>query len=281
MYPILFEIGGFPITSFGVMMFLAFIAAAWALAMQLEKRGLEREFAWDVLGWVALGGILGAKLYYLGLHWENVLADPVGELTNRAGLVWYGGFIGGAAAYLWQIRRRGMPLARTFDAVAPGLALAQGIGRIGCFLVGDDYGLPTDSAIGVAFPNGAPPSTAGYLRQAGADIPASVPDGQVLAVHPTQLYEAGAAFIIFGVLWRASGRSLAAGRLFALYLMFAGVVRFFIEIVRAKTDRFILGLSTSQIFSLLIVAVGVWIWARAGSRDSRTRARADATTVGA
>ncbi|MGH7483650.1 MAG: prolipoprotein diacylglyceryl transferase [Longimicrobiales bacterium] len=280
MYPILFEIGGFPITSFGVMMFLAFIAAAWTLSVQLGRRGLEREFAWDVLGWVALGGILGAKLYYLGLHWEDVLANPLGELTSRAGLVWYGGFIGGAAAYLWQIRRHGMPLAGTFDAIAPGLALAQGIGRIGCFLVGDDYGLPTDSAVGVAFPEGTPPSTAGYLRQAGAEIPADIPDTQVLAVHPTQLYEAAAAFVICGVLWRLSRRRLAAGRLFALYLMLAGTARFFIEIVRAKTDRFVFGLSTSQIVSLAIVLAGAVIWARSRSRTPAP-ADADATAVGA
>ncbi|MGH7474696.1 MAG: prolipoprotein diacylglyceryl transferase [Longimicrobiales bacterium] len=266
MYPVLFEIGGVAVTSFGAMMFLAFIAAAWTLSIQLRRHGLPAEFAWDCVGWVALGGVVGAKLYYLGLHWSDVIADPVGELTSRAGLVWYGGFIGGALAYLWQVRRHQLSRPTAFDAVAPGLALAQALGRIGCFLVGDDYGLPTDSAVGVAFPNGAPPSTAGYLRQAGADIPPDVPDSAILAVHPTQLYEAAGALLLFTVLWRISSRPLAAGRLFALYMIGAGTLRFFVEIVRAKTDRIGLGLSTSQIMSVLVVVAGIWLWRWAARR---------------
>src|SRR5690625_2526296 len=95
MYPVLFEIGGVTITTFGLMMFLSFISAAWLLSIQLERRGLEKEFAWDVLAWTALSGILGAKLYYLGLHWEDLVANPVGQLLSRGGLVWYGGLIGG------------------------------------------------------------------------------------------------------------------------------------------------------------------------------------------
>src|SRR5690625_6217233 len=79
MYPVLFEIGGVTITTFGLMMFLSFISAAWLLSIQLERRGLEKEFAWDVLAWTALSGILGAKLYYLGLHWEDLVANPRSE----------------------------------------------------------------------------------------------------------------------------------------------------------------------------------------------------------
>lgn len=262
MYPILFEIGGFAITSFGAMMFAAFIAAAWVLSIQLGRYGLNREFAWDVLGWVALGGIVGAKLYYLGLHWGDLMANPLGELTNRAGLVWYGGFIGGVIAFFWQVRSKQLPVATTFDAVAPGLVLAQAIGRIGCFLVGDDYGLPTDSAVGIAFPNGAPPSTAGYLRQAGAEIPADVPNTAVLAVHPTQLYEAAAYFVVFAILWQLSKRAHGRGQMWALYMIGAGIARFFIEFVRAKTD-IVFGITTSQIASLIIVGLGVWLYLKA------------------
>jgi phosphatidylglycerol:prolipoprotein diacylglycerol transferase len=264
MYPTLIEIGGVTITSFGLMMFLSFLSAAWILSLQLQRRGLNPEFAWDVLAWVAVGGILGAKLYYLGLHWEDLVADPVGQLTSRAGLVWYGGLIGGILAYYWQVKRRGLPMGPAFDATAPALMLAYAVGRLGCFLVGDDYGLPTESWVGIAFPQGAPPSTAGYLRSIGAEVPAGIPDSAILRVHPTQLYEVGAALILFAVIWKVSARKLRPGQLFGLYLGLYGLERFLVEFVRAKSDRVLLGLSTSQLASVLLIGAAVYIWQRKG-----------------
>jgi phosphatidylglycerol---prolipoprotein diacylglyceryl transferase len=256
MYPNLIEIGGVTITTFGFMMFLSFIVAAWATAPQLARRGLRPELAWDVLLWVAVGGIAGAKLYYVALN----IHDPIPALLSRAGLVWYGGLIGGVLAYYWQIRARRLPVAPMFDAVAPALAIAYAVGRLGCFLVGDDYGLPTNAWYGIAFPQGAPPSTAGYLRSVGGDVPAAIPDWQVIAVHPTQLYEVGLALLMFAVLWHLAGRRLLPGRLFGAYLMLYGLERFVIEFVRAKSDRYFLGLSTSQFASLALLAIGFYLW---------------------
>lgn len=265
MYPNLIEIGGITITTFGVMMFLSFISAAWLLAKQLERRNMDPEFAWDVLFWVAIGGILGAKGYYLALHWQDLVADPIGQIFSRGGLVWYGGLIGGVLAYYWQVRRKGLPLGLAFDSTAPALMFAYAVGRMGCFLVGDDYGLPTDSWVGIAFPQGAPPSTAGYLRAAGAEVPMSIPDSAVLTVHPTQLYEVGAALILFAILWKVSARNLRPGQLFGLYLGLYGLERFAIEFLRAKTDRYLFGLSTSQMASLLLLGVAVYLWQRRGA----------------
>ncbi|HWV57670.1 MAG TPA: prolipoprotein diacylglyceryl transferase [Longimicrobiales bacterium] len=279
MYPTLIEIGNFTITTFGVMMFLAFLSAAWATAPQYERRGLSRELAWDLLAWVAIGGIVGAKVYYLALHWQDLAANPLRELTSRGGLVWYGGLIGGVLAYYWQIRRRNLPVGDMFDSVAPGLMLAYAVGRIGCFLVGDDYGLPTDSWVGIAFPQGAPPSTAGYLRSVGADIPASIPDATIMSVHPTQLYEVAAGLTLFAFLWWMSKRGLRSGQLFGLYLGLYGVERFLIEIVRAKGDRLLLGLSTSQMLSVLLLGLAVFIWQRAGA-TARPAAAAVARAAG-
>jgi len=269
MYPTIFRIGDFSVSSFGLMIFLSFLVGAWVLAGQLRRRGLNPELAWDLLVWIAIGGIAGAKAYYLALHVQDLLADPIGSIFSRGGFVWYGGLIGGVAAYYWQVRRRGLPLGTMFDATAPSLALAYAIGRIGCFLVGDDYGLPTDSWVGIAFPEGAPPSTAGYLRSIGVDVPASIPDGQVMAVHPTQLYETGAALVMFAILWKAAGRKWQPGRLFSLYLALYGVERFLIEFVRAKSDRILLGLSTSQIASLLLLVVAAVLWIRTAERPAR------------
>ena len=262
MFPELFRIGDFVVTSFGLMMFLSFLAGAWATGRQLERYGLARELIWDMLAGIAIGGIIGAKLYYLALHWEDLVANPLGELVSRGGLVWYGGLIGGVLAYYVQVRRRGLPVGAMFDATAPALFLSIAIGRLGCFLVGDDYGLPTDGWYGVAFPNGAPPSTAGHLRSVGADVPAGIADPTVLAVHPTQLYEIALVLPLFALLWQLGKARLAPGRLFALFLGFYAVERFLIEFVRAKDDRLPFGLSTSQVMSILLVVAAVVLWVR-------------------
>jgi phosphatidylglycerol:prolipoprotein diacylglycerol transferase len=265
MYPVVLRIGNFTITSFGLMMFASFIIGAWILGKQLKRYGKPPELAWDLLAWIAIGGLLGAKLYYLGLHWEDFVADPVGSLLSRGGLVWYGGFIGGVVAYGWQIHRRKLPTATMFDATAPALAIAIAAGRLGCFLVGDDYGLPTDAWYGVAFPEGSPPSSAGYLRSVGADVPAGIPDTQILAVHPTQLYEIGIALVMFYFLWTIGARAHRQGQLFGLFMVMYAIERFLIEFVRAKGDRILLGLSTAQIASMIVLALGLWLLNRPGA----------------
>jgi phosphatidylglycerol---prolipoprotein diacylglyceryl transferase len=262
MYPVIFSIGNFQVTSFGLMMFLSFVSAAWLTGRQLERYRLNRELAWDMLAWVAIAGIVGAKAYYLALHWQNLLANPVAEILSRGGLVWYGGLIGGVVAYYVQVRSRKLPMATMFDATAPALAFAYAVGRLGCFLVGDDYGMPTDAWYGIAFPDGAPPSSAGYLRSVGADIPATVPDTAILAVHPTQLYEIVLALIMFAILWRA-GRGawrLRTGQLFAGWMMLYAVERFMIEFVRAKGDRIMFDMSTSQGASIVLLIAGILLY---------------------
>jgi phosphatidylglycerol---prolipoprotein diacylglyceryl transferase len=270
MYPNLFTIGDFTVTTFGLMMFLAFVTAAWVTSIQLGRRGLRPDLAWDMLLWVALGGILGAKLYYVALHWEDLLANPMGTHFSRAGLVWYGGLIGGVLAYYWLIRRRNLPLAPMFDSVMPALMLSYAVGRMGCFLVGDDYGVPTESWVGIAFPEGAPPTQAGYLRAMGADIPASVSDFEVLAVHPTQLYEVGAGLLMFGILWKLSHRALRSGQLFAFGLGLYGIERFLIEFVRLKDDIVFWGLSTSQLMSVIAVLAAVALWQKQATAEPVT-----------
>ena len=278
MYPELFRIGDFAVTTFGLMMFLSFVTGAWILGKQLERYGQPKELAWDVLAWVAVGGIIGAKVYYLALHPAELSANFLGAVFSRGGLVWYGGLIGGIIAYYLQVRSRKLPVAVMFDATAPALAVAYGVGRMGCFLVGDDYGRYTESAVGIAFPRGAPPSTAGNLRAIGeTNIPATIPDSAVVAVHPTQLYEIGLAGIMFAILWRLGARrGLRSGQLFSLFLGLYGIERFFIEFVRAKSDRFVLGLSTSQIMSIVLLIVAAFLGHRQ-SKASRTPLTAQAS----
>src|SRR5688572_28131645 len=149
MYPNLFYIGDFPITSFGLMMFLSFVGGAWVLGKMMRRYCFTSELAWDLLAWIAIGGVLGAKLYHLALNFDQVMANPKDMIFSRAGLVWYGGLIGGITAYYFQVRSRKLPMAVMYDAAAPALMLAYAIGRMGCFLVGDDYGRTTNAWYGI------------------------------------------------------------------------------------------------------------------------------------
>jgi phosphatidylglycerol:prolipoprotein diacylglycerol transferase len=274
MYPELITLdlpifGTVTITSFGVMMALSFLTGFWIVRLELKRKGLDEELAGDVLMGAIIGGIVGAKIYYVLLNWPQTVQDPLGMLFSRAGLVWYGGFIGGAIGVILAIRRRGAAVPVLADVCAPALALAYAVGRMGCFLVGDDYGRPTDSWVGIAFPNGSPPSTAGNLRRMfGVEVPASMPDSTVLAVHPTQLYEIGMSLLIFALLWRLRREPWKAGRLFSLWLALAGAERLIVEFFRAKDDRFFGVLTLAQLISIGLIVFGGWLFVRLGGPAS-------------
>jgi phosphatidylglycerol:prolipoprotein diacylglycerol transferase len=253
MYPTLIKLGSFEITTFGLMMFAAFIVGGWVLTRQFRHYGLTDDTASNIVMAAALGGIAGAKIYYAILFRDWHL------LLDRAGLVWYGGLIGGflcCSAYLLAKRLDFFTVA---DAAAPALAIGYALGRIGCFLVGDDYGRPTNSWIGIAFPKGSPPTTAESLRQFGAHVDPSIAPDQVLRVHPTQLYESASAFVMFAILMYASKRPHAKGRIFGLFLVLMGIERFLVEIVRAKDDRFLGPFTIAQLISAIIFVVGLML----------------------
>jgi phosphatidylglycerol:prolipoprotein diacylglycerol transferase len=251
-YPFVIDLGFLEITGYGIMMMVGFLAGGWLIQQELRRRGLREEYSADIVVAAVIGGILGAKLWYVAL------TQDTGALLSRGGLVWYGGFIGGAAAVLLNGWRLKVPMRWTMHLAAPALAAAYALGRIGCFLVNDDYGRPTDLPWGMKFPEGLPPSTAENLQSLfGVAVPAGVSPDTVLAVHPTQLYEAaimmGAFFFLWR--WRRSGRPV--GWLFGAYLVWAGVERFLIEFVRAKDDRLLGPFTIAQLTSALLVALGI------------------------
>ncbi len=247
----LFHIGPLSISPFGVMLMLAFLAAYAQLAWGLKRLGAgDADDASTLMLWAGLAGIAGGKVYYAILYHDWHL------LFDRSGLVWYGGFVAGTAAVIWVMRRRRLPPWATFDAATLGLALGYGIGRIGCFLVGDDYGRPTDLPWAIAFPVGLPPTTAGELRsQFGVQVPATVPDDALLRVHPTQIYETLLALTIWGAGMWLLRRRPRAGVVGLTVVALLAVERFGVEILRAKDDRFFGPLTLAQVISLAVLLV--------------------------
>jgi phosphatidylglycerol---prolipoprotein diacylglyceryl transferase len=270
-YPELVRIGDFAITSFGAMMVVAFLAAYFQAAWGLRRLGVgDADDASAMVFAAGIGGIVGGKVYYAFLYGDWRL------LFDRAGLVWYGGAIGGALLVMWVIRRRRLPFLGVADAVLPGVALGYAFGRIGCFLVGDDYGLPTDSAVGVVFPQGLPPATAGTFRhEYGMELPASLADDALVPVHPTQLYETAMALVIWAVglamlRGEAAGGRRRGGVALALGALLA-VERFVVEFFRAKDDRFFGDLTLAQLISLALLGLvaALWLaWRRRGASDA-------------
>lgn len=211
-YPVLFRIGEFEITSFGVLTAVAALVGLWLFDRERRRSGLpERVVDAAVAG--LIGGFAGAKFVWTIEHLgrEGALFDL---LFSRGGFSWYGGVAGGVTAGVLLLRRHRIPVLPVLAAATPALAVAHAIGRVGCFLVGDDYGVPSTLPWAVAFPQGLPPTT--------------------VPVHPTQLYETLALLPVAWMLlrWRRAGRSDAF--VLGAYLVSAGLVRFSIEFLRVR-----------------------------------------------
>ncbi|HEU4587090.1 MAG TPA: prolipoprotein diacylglyceryl transferase [Gemmatimonadales bacterium] len=256
-YPLVLHLGRFEITGYGLMMMVAFLMGGWLITLELRRRGLREDYSAEMIAAAVIGGIIGAKLWYVALYRD------LDSLFSRGGLVWYGGFIGGALAVIlngWRLR---VPIRWTMQLGAPALAAAYALGRVGCFLVNDDYGRPTDLPWAMKFPQGLPPSTAANLQKMfGVPVPPGTAPDTVLAVHPTQLYEVALMLGAFWVLWRLRDRALGTGWLFGLYLVFAGCERFLVEFVRAKDDRFLGPFTLAQLTSVVLVLLGTALIAK-------------------
>lgn len=233
------ELFGLTIYTFGLMFGLAFIAAGWIAGRRLAELGRPVDWSYEMVFAALVGGVVGAKLWWLVEEWSRISDDLLANVFSGVGLVWYGGLAGGAIGVLLWARWRRAPYLMVADIAAPALALGYAIGRVGCQLAGDgDYGVPSDVPWAMAYPDGTVPTTE--------------------EVHPTPVYEAVAMAGVAGVLWRLRD-SLPAGGLFALYLVLAGIERFLVEFVR-RNEAVLLGLSLAQLTSLVMVAVGAaWL----------------------
>ncbi len=251
-HPFALGVGPLQFTGFGIAVLLAFVVAQLVAQRELARRGHDPEPVSDMIFAAVIGGLLGAKLYYVVVlgNWD--------ALFTRGGFVFWGGLVGGMVAVMAVIWRKRIPMMRIFDVAGPAIAAAYAVGRTGCWAVGDDYGKPWHGPLAVAFPQGQPPSTVGIMhREFGVQFPAGSDPNQVVAVHPTELYEVTLGLVMFGILWRCRDHKHAEGWLFGLYCVLAGVERFVIEFFRAKDDRLLVGgLTYAQLIAVAFVAFG-------------------------
>lgn len=246
MYPILvsFPGAGISISSYGAMMSLGFLAAFFLTRKNLPRYGIDPRIAPAILVLTVFGGILGAKLYYATDMTFREGHSWIGYFRRPGGLTWYGGLGGGVLAAWAGARLYGARFSDLLDASAFAVPIGQALGRLGCFLVGDDYGIASNVPWAMAFPNGSPPT--------------------LDRVHPTQLYELAWLIAVAAILAR---RRDSSPRLFAEFLVANGLGRFLIEFIRLNPITG-LGLSEPQTIALGMM-IGGGLWWRASHQAAR------------
>ena len=266
MFPTIYDFGtvnlfglSFPLAihSFGFMLVVAFYTTYFILNNNLKKLNYDENLASDLIFWAAFGGVVGSKVYHLLENLDQVFQDPIGMIFSGSGLVFLGGLVGGTIAVTIILNKNKLPWLEFADIVAPLLILGYGIGRIGCFLVGDDYGIPTGLPWGMSFPNGLPPSTTSVFSLYFPWFDISKYNPGLLKVHPTQLYETFISIILFFYLYHKRKSVKIKGSLFFLYLILAGFERFFVEFIRTNEKYFLDILSGAQIISLIMISIGI------------------------
>src|SRR5437588_3964027 len=210
---------------------LGFVASGALLARRLRELGQPSDWAYEMIFAALVGGLVGARGYYIVQNYSVVKHDLLGSIFSGSGLVWYGGAIGGAiGVLLWAWRRR-FPLLTLLDLCAAPLALGYAIGRIGCQVSGDgDYGKVSHLPWAVGYPHGTVPTPPG------------------VRVQPTPVYETVAMCLVAYMLWRLRDH-VRPGVVFALYLVLSGLERFLVEFIRRNSEAFA-GLTAPQVESV-------------------------------
>lgn len=238
----LFSIGPLTVHSYGLMIALGILVCVFMGMYRASKYGYKDEAVLDIAILGILSGFVGAKLLYVLVEFDSFLKNPM-DVLGSEGFVVYGGIIVGALVGILYCRIKKLPCWEYFDLLAPSIAVAQGFGRIGCFLAGCCYGRPTDTFWGVTFPE-------------GSFAPAGVP------LIPTQLISSAGDFIITGILLVYSKHNKKAGNVGILYMLLYGIGRFLVECLRSD-DRGTVGLlSTSQFISIGIILLAIILFFR-------------------
>lgn len=251
MIPELFKIGSLTVYSYGLMLGISFIVASWLLNKELERRNLPEKIGTEVTLIAIIFGIIGSKGAHLIENWDKFVKDPVGMAFNAGGLTFYGGLILTTIVLIIYFRVKKMPFLYMADLIVPSLAIAYGIGRIGCHLAGDgDYGFPTNLPWGTDYSNGTVPPSLLFMNTEYAGLPDNTP------LHPTPVYEFIMAAATFALLYYLRKKKIGQGKVFMTYLVLTGVARFFVEFLRWN-PKLMLGLSEAQLISVVMVAGGL------------------------
>jgi len=240
---------GLPLKTFGLCFGLAFVVSGAIVGRRLKELGKPVDWAYEMVFAALVGGLVGARLYWVLGHLDEVSGDVVGNVFGGSGLVWFGGALGGAAGVLLWAWRKGMFNLLLLDLCSPALAMGYAVGRIGCQVSGDgDYGTATGLPWGMAYPDGAVPTT---------DV-----------VHPAPIYETLSMCLVAWWLWRMRD-TFRPGALFGFYLVLAGAERLLVEFVR-RNEPVLAGLTEAQLLSLVMMIAGaVWLWTLARSGGLR------------
>lgn len=261
MHPILFEVAGWPVYSYGVLLAAAYLIALQLAVVRARRWGLNSARVMDLGIYLIIAALVGAKLMLVIVDWDQFKSEPRELLSlARAAGVFYGGLIVAVPLGLFLSRRYGLPMWTTADLFAPGIAMGHVIGRLGCLLAGCCYGKPTTMPWGITFTN--------PVARANAGTPLDIP------LHPTQIYDALAEILIFAILIVSERRGKPApGRTFWLYMFLYAISRYVVEIYRDDPRGTILGLSTSQFMSVLIVPLALVMLLRLRARSAPAAAR--------
>ena len=242
MYPVLFRIGPFTLHTYGVFIAMAFLSAIALALREARRQGEDANKILDLCFYMLVAAIVGSRILYVLINWSTFRHDPF-EIVRiwQGGLVFYGGFIGALLTALWYMRRKGLPLLKTADIMAPSIAFGLFVGRIGCFFAGCCYGKTCDLPWAVIFTH--PESLA----------PKGVP------LHPTQLYSSLNGLFIFFVLVGIRRIKGFEGQIFWTYVLLYGVTRSIIEHFRGdERGMFVEGMfSTSQLIGLIMAVIAI------------------------
>lgn len=232
---------GISIKTFGVTFALGFLACGLVVARRLRELDRPVDWAYEIVFAALLGGVIGARAYYVIQNYSTVQHNLLGSVFSGSGLVWYGGAIGGAIAVLAWMRWRDAMQLRMFDMCATALALGYGIGRIGCQVSGDgDYGIRSSLPWAMGYPHGTVPTPPG------------------VRVQPKPIYETVSMCLLAYLLWQLRDR-VRPGVIFALYLVFSGLERFLVEFIR-RNKEVLVGLTAPQVESIVLLLIGlVWL----------------------
>ncbi|MBV9572445.1 MAG: prolipoprotein diacylglyceryl transferase [Acidobacteriales bacterium] len=252
MFPRIFQIGGFSLYTYGLLVATGVLLGLWVSVRNAQKLGIDPDHAWNFGVIVVLAGIIGAKVLYIIDDWSSYAAHPrdiFSLSTLQAGGVFSGGLIASFAVAAWFLRKYRMPALATCDAFAPGLALGHALGRIGCFAAGCCYGKPTQHFWGVTFTSS--------LANLNSGTPLNIP------LEPTQLFESAVEFALFLILSWMFVRRKFDGQIFGSYIFLYGIARFFLEFIRDDPGRgSVFGgvMSGTQLISICFVLGGGFIW---------------------